>query len=122
MGTTGPSSTNPETDKPYALSFPSITISDMVNVEKALMEHLGISRLRAVIGGSLGGMQALEWTLLYPEMVRSAIVIASTSRLSTQAIAFDAVGRNAIMSDPGWNNGEYYGSEGPRRGLKRDSR
>ena len=117
MGTTGPSSMNPETNKPYALNFPSITVSDMVNVEKALMDHLGISHIRAVIGGSLGGMQALEWTLLYPEMVRSAIVIASTSRQSTQAIAFDAVGRNAIMSDPGWNSGNYYGSEGPTRGL-----
>jgi len=117
MGTTGPSSTNPETNKPYALSFPSITVSDMVRVEKALIDHLGINHLRAVIGGSLGGMQALEWPLLYPEMVRSAIVIASTSCLSTQAIAFDAVGRNAIMSDPDWNNGDYYGTEGPTRGL-----
>lgn len=117
MGTTGPSSTNPETNKPYALSFPSITVSDMVRVEKALIDHLGINHLRAVIGGSLGGMQALEWTLLYPEMVRSSIVIASTSCLSTQAIAFDAVGRNAIMSDPGWNNGDYYGTEGPTGGL-----
>ena len=116
-GTTGPSSINPETGKPYALAFPSITVSDMVRVEKALVDHLGISRLRAVIGGSLGGMQALEWTLLYPEMVKSAIVIAATSRLSTQAIAFDAVGRNAIMSDPGWKNGDYYGTEGPTRGL-----
>ena len=116
-GTTGPSSTNPETGEPYALSFPSITVSDMVRVEKALVDHLGISRLRAVIGGSLGGMQALEWTVLYPEMVRSAIVIAATAQLSTQAIAFDAVGRNAIMSDPDWKNGDYYGTEGPTRGL-----
>ena len=117
MGTTGPSSINPDTQEPYALSFPSITISDMVRVEKALIDHLGIAHLRTVIGGSLGGMQALEWPLLFPEMVRSAIVIAATSRLSTQAIAFDAVGRNAIMSDPGWNNGNYYGTPGPTRGL-----
>ena len=117
MGTTGPSSINPDTQKPYALSFPSITISDMVRVEKALIDHLGISQLRAVIGGSLGGMQALEWPLLFPQRVRSAIIIASTPQLSTQAIAFDAVGRNAIMSDPGWNNGNYYGTEGPTRGL-----
>ena len=117
MGTTGPSSTNPDTNQPYALSFPSITISDMVRVERALIDHLGISHLRAVIGGSLGGMQALEWTFLYPEMVRSAIVIASTSCLSTQAIAFDAVGRNAIISDPAWNNGNYYSTDGPTRGL-----
>lgn len=117
MGTTGPSSINPQTGKPYALSFPSITVSDMVRVEKSLLEHLGIHKLRAVIGGSLGGMQALEWTLLYPETVRSAIVIAATSRLSTQAIAFDAVGRNAIMSDPSWQEGNYYGSESPDRGL-----
>ncbi len=117
MGTTGPSSINPQTGKPYALSFPSITVSDMVRVEKALLEHLEIRKLRAVIGGSLGGMQALEWTLLYPETVRSAIVIASTSRLNTQAIAFDAVGRNAIMSDPNWKGGNYYGSDSPDRGL-----
>ena len=117
MGTTGPSSINPETSEPYAMSFPSITVSDMVRTEKAVLDHLGISRLRAVIGGSLGGMQALEWTLLYPDVVRSAIVIAATSRLSTQAIAFDAVGRNAITSDPGWNGGNYYGSKGPTRGL-----
>ena len=117
MGTTGPSSINPDTQEPYALSFPSITISDMVRVEKALIDHLGIAHLRTVIGGSLGGMQALEWPLLFPEVVRSAIVIAATSRLSTQAIAFDAVGRNAIMSDPGWNNGNYYGTPGPTRGL-----
>lgn len=117
MGTTGPSSIDADTGKPYALSFPSITISDMVQVQKALVDHLEINHLRAVIGGSLGGMQALEWTLLFPETVRSAIVIASTSRLSTQAIAFDAVGRNAITSDPEWNNGDYYGTAGPTRGL-----
>ena len=117
MGTTGPSSIDPDTGKPYALSFPTITVSDMVRVEKALIDHLGIAHLRTVIGGSLGGMQALEWPLLFPEVVRSAIVIAATSRLSTQAIAFDAVGRNAIMSDPDWNNGNYYGTPGPTRGL-----
>ncbi len=117
MGSTGPSSINPQTSKPYAMSFPNITVSDMVRTEKAVLDHLGISKLRAVIGGSLGGMQALEWTLLYPEVVRSAIVIAATSRMSTQAIAFDAVGRNAITSDPGWNGGNYYGSKGPLRGL-----
>lgn len=116
-GTTGPSSTDPRTGQPYALKFPSITVSDMVRVEKALVDHLGVSRLRTVIGGSLGGMQALEWTVLYPEAVSSAIVIAATARLSTQAIAFDAVGRNAIMSDPGWKNGNYYDTEGPERGL-----
>ena len=117
MGTTGPSSINPETSKPYALSFPSITVSDMVRVEKAVLDHLGVNKLRTVIGGSLGGMQALEWTLLYPEIVRSAIVIAATSRMSTQAIAFDGVGRNAIISDPGWQKGNYYGSSGPTKGL-----
>ena len=116
-GTTGPGAIDPETEKPYALSFPSITVSDMVRVQKALVDHLGIDRLRAVIGGSLGAMQALEWSLLYPENVRSAIVIAGTSRLSTQAIAFDAVGRNAITSDPVWNNGNYYGTDGPTKGL-----
>ena len=115
-GTTGPSSINPEIEKPYALDFPMITIEDMVNVQKKLVEHLGIESL-SVAGGSMGGMQAMQWTISYPEMVKSAIVIASTSRLSAQGIAFNEVGRNAIISDPDWKGGNYYDSVPPVRGL-----
>ncbi len=116
-GTTGPGSIDPETGKPYALSFPVVTIEDMVRVQARLLDHLGIDRLLAVAGGSMGGMQAIEWAVSYPERVKGSIVLAATARLSAQAIAFNAVGRNAIMSDPKWNNGEYYGGEQPARGL-----
>ena len=115
-GTTGPSSINPTTQKEYGLDFPVITIEDTVKVQKALIDKLGIKKL-IVAGGSMGGMQALEWSLSYPEMVTHSIVIASTSRLSAQGIAFNAVGRNAILSDPNFNNGDYYGKETPERGL-----
>lgn len=115
-GTTGPSSINPLTGKPYALDFPVITVEDMVKVQKKLIDYLGITKL-SVAGGSMGGMQAMEWVIQYPEMVKSAIVIASTSRLSAQGIAFNEVGRNAIVSDPNWNKGDYYGSEPPAQGL-----
>jgi homoserine O-acetyltransferase len=98
-GTTGPSSINPATGKPYNLEFPLITIADMVKVQKLLLDALGIKQLLSVIGGSMGGMQVLQWAIEYPDIVRSAIVIAATSRLGAQAIAFDAVGRNAILSD-----------------------
>lgn len=99
-GTTGPRSINPETGKQYGRSFPLITMGDMVNVQYLLMKRLGIERLRNVIGGSMGGMQALEWVIRYPDFVDSAIVIAATARLSPQGIAFNWVGRNAIYSDP----------------------
>ena len=115
-GTTGPSSINPITQKEYGLDFPVITIEDTVKVQKVLVDKLGIKKL-IVAGGSMGGMQALEWSLTYPEMVTHSIVIASTSRLSAQGIAFNAVGRNAILSDPNFNNGNYYGKETPERGL-----
>jgi homoserine O-acetyltransferase len=98
-GTTGPSSINPATSKPYNLDFPLITIADMVKVQKLLLDALGIKQLLSVIGGSMGGMQVLQWAIEYPDFVKSAIVIAATSRLGPQAIAFDAVGRNAILSD-----------------------
>jgi homoserine O-acetyltransferase len=117
MGSTGPGSINPKTEKPYALDFPVITIGDMVEVQKALIDRLGIQKLLAVAGGSMGGMQALEWSLRFPDMVFSSIVIASTGRLSAQGIAFNAVGRNAITSDPNWNQGQYYHQEVPAKGL-----
>ena len=117
QGTTGPGSIDPATGRPYGLSFPVITIEDMVNVQYRLVRHLGIERLLAVAGGSMGGMQALQWAVSYPESVAGAIVLASTARLSAQGIAFNAVGRNAITSDERWNGGDYYGGEPPARGL-----
>ncbi len=116
-GTTGPSSTDPTTGKPYAMHFPVITIGDMVRLQKLLVDHLGIERLLAVAGGSMGGMQALEWTVAYPESVQAAIPIAATSRHSAQQIAFNEVGRQAVMSDPDWNEGDYYDGPPPGRGL-----
>lgn len=116
-GTTGPSSINPETGKPYGINFPVITIEDMVKVQKKLIDFFGIKKLLGVAGGSMGGMQALEWTIQFPDMVKSCIVIASASKLSAQNIAFNEVGRNAIISDPNWNNGDYYDGEVPARGL-----
>ena len=116
-GTTGPGSPNPATKRPWGLNFPVVTIEDMVKVQKLLVDKLGIERLLSVIGGSMGGMQVLEWVVRYPEMVRSAIPIATTARLSAQAIAFDAVGRNAILSDRNFRNGQYGPDGGPDRGL-----
>ncbi len=117
MGTTGPGSINPETGCPYAMTFPVITISDMVRLQKMLLDHLGIMRLLAVAGGSMGGMQALEWAVAYPEAVASVLPIATTARHSAQQIAFNEVGRQAIMADPDWNGGNYYGKKPPARGL-----
>jgi len=116
-GTTGPCSINPKTGKPYGIDFPIITVGDMVDAQKRLIDHLEIACLYSMAGGSMGGFQVLEWTLRYPEMVRSAICIATTSRLSAQGIAFNAVGRHAITSDPEWNGGHYYGTPGPQHGL-----
>lgn len=117
-GTTGPSSINPETNEPYGLSFPVFTIEDTVIVQKKLLDYLGVKSLYTVAGGSMGGMQAMQFVMSYPDMVKSSILIATTSRLSPQAIAFNAVGRNSIISDPAWNNGNYYNSEvKPDRGL-----
>jgi len=117
QGSTGPGSINPDTGKPYGLSFPVITMEDMVRAQERLVRHLGIDRLLAVAGGSMGGMQALQWGVTYPDAVAGVIVLASTARLSAQGIAFNAVGRNAIMSDPRWRNGDYYGAQTPDRGL-----
>src|SRR5579884_489529 len=116
-GTTGPSSPDPSTGLPYAMRFPVITIGDMVRLQKLLIEHLGIQRLLAVAGGSMGGMQALEWAVAYPDSVAAAIPIAATSRHSAQQIAFNEVGRQAIMADPDWNEGNYYHLKPPSRGL-----
>lgn len=116
-GSTGPSSVNPETGKPYALTFPMVTIKDMVRAQKHLINHLGIGKLMSLIGGSVGGMQVLRWCTDYPEMVASAIPLATTTRHSAQAIAFNEVARQAIMADPDWNNGDYYSGSGPAHGL-----
>lgn len=116
-GTTGPSSIDPETGRPYGLRFPVVTIRDMVNVQARLLDHLGIAQLLCVTGGSMGGMQALQWAVSYPQRVRSAIAIATTWRHSAQQIAFNEVARQAIMADPAWRRGDYYGTEGPRMGL-----
>ncbi len=116
-GTTGPISINPKTKKPYALSFPVITISDMVDVQKKLIDYLGIKRLYSMVGGSMGGMQVIDWTIRYPSVVCSAIIVAATGRLSAQGIAFNAAGRNAICSDQHWNDGNYYGKGSPEKGL-----
>jgi len=116
-GTTGPGSINPETGCPWAMSFPSISIADMVRLQKMLIDHLGIHRLLAVAGGSMGGMQALEWAVAYPDRVAAALPIATTARHSAQQIAFNEVGRQAIMADPDWNGGNYYSGRPPARGL-----
>src|SRR3954454_11921706 len=116
-GTTGPSSVNPATGCPFAMSFPVITIGDMVRLQKMLVDSLGIRRLLAVSGGSMGGMQALQWVIAYPDQVVAAIPIASTTRHSAQQIAFNEVGRQAIMADPDWNSGDYYDRRPPARGL-----
>jgi homoserine O-acetyltransferase len=116
-GTTGPGSTNPETGCPWAMTFPVVTIADMVRLQVMLVDHLGIPKLLSVTGGSMGGMQALEWAVTYPDRVASAIPIATTARHSAQQIAFNEVGRQAIMADPDWNNGNYYGRKPPGRGL-----
>jgi len=117
-GSTGPSSINPQTQKPYGLDFPVITIGDMVHAQKRLVDFLGIEKLLCVAGGSMGGMQALEWAALYPQNICSAIPIAVTMKHSPQQIAFNEVGRQAIMSDLAWNSGNYYNSDSkPERGL-----
>ncbi len=117
-GTTGPSSINPKTGKEYGLDFPVITIGDMVQVQKKLVDSFGITQLAAVIGGSMGGMQVLEWMVSYPEMMKKAIPIATTASSSPQQIAFNDVGRQAIFSDPDWNMGNYYETgKKPENGL-----
>ena len=118
QGTTGPSSVDPSTGRPYGLRFPLMTVRDLVRVHRALVAHLGIGRLLAAIGGSLGGMQVLQWALDHPEDLGAAVVICASSRLSAQNIAFSAVAREAIMGDPHFNGGDYYGTgASPDQGL-----
>jgi homoserine O-acetyltransferase len=118
MGTIGPKEINPETDEPYGLSFPVITIGDMVRAQKLLIDHLGIDQLFCVTGGSMGGMQVLQWASSYPERVFTAIPIATAARHSAQNIAFHEVGRQAIMADPDWCDGDYLRQgKRPHRGL-----
>lgn len=109
-GTTGPSSVNPATGRPYGSSFPQISIGDMVSAHRLLLKQLGIERLAAVIGGSMGGMQVLEWIIRYPDMIDNCICIASAAALSAQSLAFDIIGRKAVTSDPHWNGGDFYGT------------
>jgi len=116
-GSTGPSSINPKTGKPYGTEFPIVTIQDMVNAQCRLINHLGIDKLLTVIGGSMGGMQVLQWMVSYPDRIHSAIPIATTMKHSPQQIAFNEVGRQAIMADHNWNNSDYYGASPPRKGL-----
>jgi homoserine O-acetyltransferase len=116
-GSTGPSSIDPSTGKPYGTKFPIVTIGDMVQAQKHLIDHLGIKKLLSVAGGSMGGMQVLEWASKYPDSVASAIPIAASLKHSPQQIAFDEVGRQAVMADPNWNGGNYYGGSLPDKGL-----
>ncbi len=117
-GTTGPDSRNPATGQPYATDFPVITIGDIVEVQRRLVDHLGIQRLRSVIGGSLGGHMTLTWATHLPERVAGAVAVATSARLTSQALAFDVVGRNAILRDPAYHKGRYYDQNcGPTVGL-----
>ena len=118
-GSSGPSSINPKTNQPFGASFPIVTVEDWVNSQAKLLTYLGISQLAAVVGGSLGGMQALQWTIAYPDLVRHALVIASAPNLTAQNIAFNEVARQAIMTDPEFHGGDYYAHNTvPRRGLR----
>lgn len=118
MGSVGPTSENPKTKSPYGLSFPVITIADMVRAQAMLLDHLGIDQLFCVIGGSMGGMQALQWASMYPERVYTSVPIATAARHSAQNVAFHEVGRQAIMTDPEWHGGEYFLHDTkPRAGL-----
>ncbi len=116
-GTTGPSSLNPKTKKAYGYKFPVITIRDMIHVQKKLLDHLGVNSILCIAGGSMGGMQAIEWALLWPEFVKSVILIASGAWSSPQSIAIHKVGIQAIKDDPNFSDGHYYGKQSPDKGL-----
>ncbi|WP_231185614.1 homoserine O-acetyltransferase [Haladaptatus sp. DYF46] len=115
-GTTGPASTNPETGEPYGSDFPAVTVGDWTRVQKRLLDELGVDRLRAVVGGSVGGMNTLEWAKRYPEMVERVVPVATAARLDPQLVALSAVARRAITSDPAWQGGDYY-PDHPDTGL-----
>ncbi len=116
-GSTGPASPNPATGRAYGTDFPMITIADMVEAQTRLLDHLGVPRLLAAVGGSMGGMQVLEWAISHPERVHLAVPLATAARQPTQAIAFNEVGRQAIMADPNWRGGHYYDGPPPDKGL-----
>ena len=116
-GSTGPSSINPKTGKQYGIDFPLITIGDIVEAQRHLIDHLGIEKLLSVIGGSMGGMQVLQWLIAYPGRIRSAIPIATTMKHTPQQIAFNEIGRQAIIADPDWSSGNYYDHSIPAKGL-----
>ncbi|HEY1777441.1 MAG TPA: homoserine O-acetyltransferase [Solirubrobacteraceae bacterium] len=117
-GTTGPSSPDPATGRPYGPDFPVISVADMVRTERALLDELGIERLVSVAGGSLGGMQAFEWAIMYPDQVDAVVAIASTHALQPQGVAWNAIAREAIMADPAWQGGRYYGTaQAPHAGM-----
>jgi homoserine O-acetyltransferase len=117
QGSTGPLSPDPATGRPYGITFPAVTIRDMVRSQRRLLDHLGVRRLRCALGGSMGGMQALQWGIEYPDFCDKVLAMATTAREGAQAIAFNEVGRQAIMQDPGWNQGAYPPGGGPRVGL-----
>jgi homoserine O-acetyltransferase len=118
QGTTGPNGVDPATGKPFGSRFPFLTVGDFVQVHSALVRHLGIEKLLAIIGGSLGGMQVLEWAARFPDQIRAAVCLASAARLTAQGIAFNCVGRRAIVTDPNFHNGDYYDQPiGPNHGL-----
>jgi homoserine O-acetyltransferase len=117
-GSTGPASTDPETGRPYGMRFPVVTIRDIVRAQKRLLDDLGVRKLKAVIGGSIGGQQALEWAVEYPDFMEKAVPIAATGALGPQGLGMSEIGRRAIMGDPFWRNGDYYGEQkGPETGL-----
>ncbi|MFA5262514.1 MAG: homoserine O-acetyltransferase [Opitutaceae bacterium] len=117
QGSSGPSSIDPRTGRPYGIAFPFVTVRDMVRAQKLLCDHLGLACIHGVVGGSMGGMQALQWAIEYPDYVKHMLAMATTARENAQGIAFNEVGRQAIMQDPGWNDGDYAKGSGPRVGL-----
>ncbi len=117
QGTTGPASPNPDTGLPYGMNFPEITLLDTVHVQKRLLDVLGVHHVKLIIGGSMGGMQSLEWSVAYPDFMDGVMVIAAPGYASSQSIAYNKVGRQAITLDPEWQEGNYYGGSGPEKGL-----
>lgn len=117
MGSSGPASIDPASGRKWGMAFPVVTIRDMVRAQAMLLDHLGVARLKAVVGGSMGGMQALSWPATFPDRVEAAVAVAATARHTAQNIAFHEVGRQAIMADPNWNSGDYYSGDAPAAGL-----